>query len=337
MMGFRYIGFFLLMLSGAATGQDLHFSQNFHTPLTINPANTGFVPDGDYRLGINYRKQWSNIMSTPYQTFSAFADARAFENKIENGWLGIGGLMLNDVAGAGSLKSTKFYGSVAYHQMLGNASLLSGGFNLGYVQKSIDVSKLKFPDQFDGHFFNIQLPTAVVFDRTRISYFDIQAGLNYTYFPTDHIYINLGYSMHHVNKAKESFFNDYDAGAIIPQRHIIHTSAMLKVSPNVIISPGIYYTNQARAQEAIAGVNLNYDLSGGGEYQFMLGAWYRNNDAFIALAGLEVNKIKFTFSYDATVSTLKNFNNSRGASEISIIKTGLYPESGNKQILCPRF
>ncbi|MBS1574874.1 MAG: hypothetical protein JST09_06180, partial [Bacteroidetes bacterium] len=36
-----------------SSAQDLHFSQFFNSPLTTNPANTGFIPDGDYRLGIN--------------------------------------------------------------------------------------------------------------------------------------------------------------------------------------------------------------------------------------------------------------------------------------------
>ena len=31
--------------------QDLQFSQFFNAPLLVNPANTGFLPDADYRLG----------------------------------------------------------------------------------------------------------------------------------------------------------------------------------------------------------------------------------------------------------------------------------------------
>ena len=42
----------------SAAGQDLHFSQWFNAPLITNPANTGFIPDADYRLGANYRDQW---------------------------------------------------------------------------------------------------------------------------------------------------------------------------------------------------------------------------------------------------------------------------------------
>ena len=72
--------------------QDLHFSQFMNSPLTTNPANTGFIPDGDYRLGINYRNQWSSIMAVPYKTMSAFGDAQLMQNQSNTGWLGVGGV-----------------------------------------------------------------------------------------------------------------------------------------------------------------------------------------------------------------------------------------------------
>ena len=130
----------------AVQAQDLHFSQFFNSPLTTNPANTGFIPDADYRLGGHFRNQYSNIMSAPYKTVSAFADFQLMRDRLENGWLGLGAVVLSDVAGAGSLRSTKVYGSLAYHQMLGNSSLLSAGFNLGYANKRVDQTNLKYPD-----------------------------------------------------------------------------------------------------------------------------------------------------------------------------------------------
>src|SRR3954468_22930310 len=89
-----------LQLIGFANGQDLHFSQFFNTPLTTNPANTGFIPDADYRLGVQYRNQYSSIMAIPYKTFSIFGDAQLFRDRLENGWLGVGGVILSDVAGS---------------------------------------------------------------------------------------------------------------------------------------------------------------------------------------------------------------------------------------------
>src|SRR5215813_2231473 len=85
----------------SSTAQDLHFSQYFNTPLLVNPANTGFAPDVDYRVGINYRNQWASITPNPYKTMSAWGDIQAFNNRFESGWVGLGGALLRDVAGSG--------------------------------------------------------------------------------------------------------------------------------------------------------------------------------------------------------------------------------------------
>jgi type IX secretion system PorP/SprF family membrane protein len=157
MKALKHIFFSMAVVACCAAdivAQDLHFSQFFNAPLTTNPANTGFIPDADFRISAHYRNQWSNVMSVPYKTISVYGDAQVFRDKIENGWMGLGGYILSDEAGAGGLKSTKIYGSIAYHQMLGASSLLSAGFNVGWANKRINQSKLKFPDQFDGKFFD---------------------------------------------------------------------------------------------------------------------------------------------------------------------------------------
>jgi type IX secretion system PorP/SprF family membrane protein len=274
-------------------------------------------------------------MNVPYKTASIFADAQLFRDKLDNGWLGVGGVILSDVAGVGSLRSTKAYGSVAYHQMLGLSSLLSGGFNVGWANKRIDVSKLKFPDQFDGKFFDNTLPTTVVLNNTSVSYFDMQAGLNYAYFPTENMYFNVGYSIHHVNRPKESFFDEPTSDGRIPMRHIAFANALLKVQDNVILNPNIFYTNQAKASELVIGLNGAYNLSENGEKQLIAGLYYRVGDAAVPMIGFEVNNIRFTFSYDVTMSSLNKFNTYRGAEEFSMIKKGFYSERG--AILCPTF
>ena len=336
---------FLLMLLGmqvvnSLPAQDLHFSQFFNSPLSTNPANTGFIPDADYRLGAHYRNQYSSILSSPYKTISVFGDAQLLRNKIENGWLGIGGLILSDVAGSGGLRSTKIYGSLAYHQQLGNSSLLSAGFNVGWANKRIDISKLSFPDQFDGKFFDNTLPSSVVLNANSVSYLDIQAGLNYAYFPTEDIYINGGYSIHHVNGPQETFFSGVADSSRISMRHIGFANALIKLNDRVIINPNIFYTNQAKSSELVLGLNANYNLSGeGGEKQLIAGIYYRAGDAVIPMVGFELKNIRFTFSYDVTTSPLRNFNNFRGANEFNIIKKGFYGESSGdtRQVFCPKF
>jgi type IX secretion system PorP/SprF family membrane protein len=326
-----------LQLAAKSFSQDLHFSQFFNSPLTTNPANTGFIPDGDYRLGINYRNQWSSIMTVPYKTMSAYGDVQILKDRLENGWVGIGGVILRDVAGTGSLTSTKVYGSVAYHQMLGYSSLLSLGFNIGLANKQISPANLKFPDQFDGKFFDSKLPTGVILDRTNISYLDLQVGMNYAYFPTENIYVNTGFSVHHVNKPEESFFSQNDVSNRVPRRYIGFLNASLKLNDQVIINPNVYYTKQANVSELVGGLTANYNLSGDGQYQLIGGAYYRHKEAVIPMVGLGYNDYTFTFSYDATISSLKNYNNSRGAFEFSLIKQGVLNPNGKRITPCPTF
>jgi type IX secretion system PorP/SprF family membrane protein len=176
-------------------------------------------------------------MSQPYRTYSAFADFQVFRNRLDNGWLGLGGLLLGDVAGTGSLTSAKLYLSAAYHQMLGNSSLLSAGFNVGWASKRINISKLTFPDQFDGRFFDATRPTSVTLSNTGVDYPDIQVGLNYAYFPSTDIYLNAGYSAHHVNRPSETFFSDKSIDDIIPLRHIAFVNASLKAGSNIDPEP----------------------------------------------------------------------------------------------------
>lgn len=327
----------LLAVNISLHAQDLHFSQFFNSPLLTNPANTGFIPDADYRVGVNYRNQWANILNVPYKTMSAWADAQFFRDRLETGWLGLGALILSDKAGSGGLRSDKFYGSVAYHQMLGLSSLLSAGFNVGYASKRIDPSVLKFPDQFNGKFFDGTISPGVIFSSTSSSYFDMQAGVNYAYFPQENVYINAGYSVMHVNKPKESFFDDNTDAGKIPVRHTGFLNAILKVNPRVIINPNVYFTTQAGAMALNGGIKANYALSEYGEAQLVFGVYYRQGDAAIPIAGLEVKNLALTFSYDATVSSLKNFNNYRGAMEFSLIKKGFYSDHSDRQSLCPKF
>lgn len=333
----------LWMMGGVVkvSGQDLHFSQWFNSPLTTNPANTGFIPDADYRLGANYRNQWSTVMAVPYQTMSVWGDAQVFRNRIENGWMGLGGAILKDDAGSSTLTSTEVYASVAYHQMLGYSSLISLGFNAGYINKRINTTNLKFPDQFDGTFFDNHLPTSVEIDQPNVNFFDMQIGMNYAYFPTSNLYLNGGVSVQHINKARESFFTTDPVGfnSLIPRRYIAFASASIKVNDQVIINPGGYYTVEAGSQELSLGLNAAFDLQDNGDQQVIGGLYYRAGDAVIPMIGFIYHNLKLTFTYDATTSSLRNYNNGYGAFEFALESRGFYSQynGDRRQSLCPSF
>lgn len=323
-----------------AKAQDLHFSQFMNSPLVTNPANTGFIPDADYRIGGNYRSQWTSV-PVPYKTASVWGDVQLFRNKIENGWVGVGAVLLNDAAGRGNLRSNKVYASVAYHQMLGLSSLISAGFNAGYASKRIDITKLSFDNQWNGKFFDAVAPSGEAFlTNSNTSYFDLQVGMNYAYFPTENTYINAGLSVHHINKPKETFFTN--SNNEVPRRYIAFLNGSFKMNDDWILNPNSYFSTQAKAKEFVLGGNAAYNVKGDGSIVVFGGAYYRWADAGIAMVGIEMKNIRFTFTYDATMSNLSSFNQANGAWEFSLIKNGYYNEYfGDKntmrQSMCPRF
>ena len=324
----------LAMLSVEAWGQDLHFSQYYNTPLLVNPANTGFNPDFDFRAGVNYRNQWASVGS-PYKTTSAWGDVKLLGNRIENGWIGLGGMLWKDQAGSGSLTGTTGMVSLAYHQMLGYNSLLSGGFSVGYTQKRIDITKLTFDDQWNGVFFDANIPSFEPFATNQVSYVDLQAGINYAYFASENFYFNAGVSVMHINTPRETFFDASVSNNEISRRYNVFLNASVKVVDTWILNPNVYVSMVGNSREILAGINANRDLGDNGARQLIMGVYYRNNDAIIPLFGYQINDLKMTFNYDATISTLSKSNLTRGAYEISIVKSGIFPSSQGRQTRCP--
>ncbi|MDE3235899.1 MAG: PorP/SprF family type IX secretion system membrane protein [Bacteroidota bacterium] len=318
--------------------QDLHFSQYFNAPLLVNPANTGFDPEHDYRIGGNYRNQWANL-GNPYKTMSIWGDAQLFNKRFDNGWVGIGGALLKDEAGGGTLTSLKAYTSVAYHQVLGYDGLLSVGFGAGMVNKRVDVSKLTFDDQWNGKFFDITINPNEPFYYNSVYYFDLQAGINYAYFATDNIYFNAGLSVMHINRPKETFFDpNSNVNNQLDPRYNIFLNSRIKIQDMWILNPNIYYSLMGTASETVLGMNANRKLSDDGSSQLILGMYYRLGDSFIPVIGYQINDLKFTFNYDATTSSLGGYNGTQGAYEISIVKSGIYGGSGGetKALKCPK-
>ncbi|MFW2477246.1 MAG: PorP/SprF family type IX secretion system membrane protein [Sediminibacterium sp.] len=327
-------GIILLLIIGVnVNGQGLHFSQYYNAPLLVNPANTGFNPDYDYRIGGNYRNQWASV-GNPYRTMSAWGDTKLFTNRFENGWMGLGAALYSDKAGSGNLVSTNAYASVAWHQMIGYNSLLSGGFSLGLVTKRIDITKLSFDNQWNGQFFDINVPSNEPFAYSQTSYVDLQVGMNYAYFASDNLYLNAGVSVMHLNTPQESFFSPNVADTRVNRRYTGFVNASMKIEDRWIVNPNIYVSKMSNAWETVVGFNANRDLSGDGAQQLILGVYYRHKDAVIPLVGYQVNDTRFTFNYDATTSNLSSINGARGAYEISIVKSGIFT-NGGRGVKCP--
>jgi type IX secretion system PorP/SprF family membrane protein len=328
----------MMICSLAGFGQDLHFSQYFNAPLLVNPANTGFNPDFDYRVGGNYRKQWATIITNPYKTMSVWGDVQLFNERFDNAWVGVGGALMKDAAGSGNLSATKAYASVAYHQVVGLNSLVSLGFNAGYVSKSIDFTKLTFDDQWNGKFFDVVAPSGENFSTNHQGYFDLQVGMNYALFPSDNAYLNVGISALHINRPHESFFASSKTSTLVPVRYTLFLNGVFKLNDRWIFSSNAYISRMStEASEYMIGGLANYNLSGDGNTQLLGGLYYRVGDAIAPTLGFQLNNLKLTFNYDATMGDLGQYNASRGAYEMSIVKTGVFSQGRGIKCNMPSF
>lgn len=334
-----------MMTVGALKAQDVHFTQYFASPLTLNPALTGLT-QGDVRLAANYRSQWMSVNSTPYMTGTVSYDMATLKGKLPEGdALGIGLLGLFDRSGKGALTNTTVGLSVAYHKSLGaeKKHTISLGIQGYLVQKSIDFSKVKFEDQFDAATGYDNIPTGENFANKDLTYPDFNIGLMYTGRLTEHATMYAGFSVYHLTQPVETF---QGGDHKISSRTSAYLGGSFDLNENMVLYASGLYQRQASAWEALVGGAAGFVLNPGHdmEYQkntvFYLGAWYRYGDALCPYVGFEWSKMQLGFSYDANISKFTAATSGVGAYEISLIFNGNINKRGpqpNYNFACPKF
>lgn len=340
----RYMLFILLLNSTFLSAQDMHFSQFFTNPMIFNPANTGYF-NGNYRLGANYRAQWPFAVQgkfVTFQNYDAFADFSFLEkliNKID--FAGIGIYALNDQAGDGNLRTSKFNISLAYHKGLEkhNRYMLSGGFGFTMVNRALDFKKLYFNNQWTGRDFNTGLPNGEPIQSQNAWYYDLSAGLMLRMGFSEKYSLSAGASLFHINRPKDTF---YGSNNRIGMKTVGQLSFHAQLSQETDLSANFIFAYQKKAIEACIGILAGYGpVSYRKEplYKLYAGAYYRTRDAFIPMIGGQLGPVRILASYDFTVSKLVTYNSGVGAFELSLSYTGKFPRQGNniKKVYCPKF
>jgi type IX secretion system PorP/SprF family membrane protein len=335
------IVFAIVLLPTKASAQDIHFSQFYASPLTLNPALTGKV-NGNYRVAGIFRSQWGGIPNGSGPTFgtpSASFDMPFFVGKKKKDAVGVGVAFVNDYSNGKLYKLTRGILSVSYIKSLGSNGKhqLSLGFQGGIQQNKGGM--FRFSDQFtDAVYQNGSSSVdASLNDQSKIIP-DFNAGLFYNGALTQKLTYYAGFSMFHLFEPKEQFGTGNTS--VLPRRYVVHTGLEWDISNKFTLYPGLIYMNQAKNQELNFGTNIGFHLKNTPDKRTTLyaGAWYRNKDAFIAMLGMEMYRIRVGLSYDVTTSTLKN-PNTRGSFEISLIYVGRFLSIGDKNVFlfCPRF
>ncbi|MBX9450088.1 MAG: PorP/SprF family type IX secretion system membrane protein [Taibaiella sp.] len=314
----------LLPFNNEVSAQDIHFTQFNMNPLSVNPAFTGAFA-GDLRVSGIYRDQW-RLPSTGKATFSTFAasiDMPIIKDLAVDDYLAAGIQLYNDVAGDGNMANFTALASVAYHKFLGldGKKALTVGIQGGYVQKSLDLSKLYFGDEFvDGDWFRGSTAEEL---QNRASSYLINAGIAWSHAVNDRFSYVIGAGANNLNMPAESFNRrpaNKDVGLYI--RYTGQLGAIYQVNERFSLRPAVLFQTQASANEIIAGNEFHYTL--GNDYEkstspaIFAGLWYRHEDAVMGTVGVEWSGFRLGFGYDVTTSSAADFNNGVGGFEVSL-------------------
>ncbi len=321
-----------LILALHTFGQDLHMSQFYETPFLRNPALAGIF-EGDVRVNAVYRDQWNSV-TTGYRTGSLSGE---YKMPVGNGddFVTWGMQLFYDRAGSVSFTQTKVLPALNYHKSISNEknTYLSLGFMGGWVQHSIDLSKVTTNSQYDGMGIgeNITNPN--------YSYLDGSVGLSFNSVLKNDANSNyyIGASYHHFNRPKNSFYKNKN----------------IELNPKLVFSGGLSldvneysymkiegdYSRQGSFRETVFGAMYGFKFGAypdEPDYVLHFGTYIRWNDALIPVIKLDYDPFSVSFSYDANISKLKPSSHGRGGFEIGISWIGKLADRSNPYFK-PRF
>ncbi|MCH2046652.1 MAG: PorP/SprF family type IX secretion system membrane protein [Saprospiraceae bacterium] len=369
---FSKLTFFVLVCTAIiypnqeAEAQDPRFSQYYAAPMRINPAMVG-VMDGSWRVGVNYRTQWSAVLGKAYKTFGAMGDVRI--PVFKDDFVGVGIGAMTDVSGVGNYNTTDVNLGFSYRKKLSqksryirnsSVSYLVAGAQIGFGQRAIKWDNLTYSTQWVGETgtYNTQIYSGENPNvRTSRMYFDASAGLMWygTFGRRRSVYAGAG--VYHLNRpdislfnrpAKDSLGNSLGSGVEnLYMRWVLQAGGEVLVggrNSSISLLPGVVTMFQGPSTEINAGLGVRYKAPKYDDFAFRLSVWTRlandfsgsiGSDALIFIVGLDYLNFQFGISYDVNISALRAASSGRGAMEFSLIYTN--PGDAKRRDGCPSF
>lgn len=342
-----------IMASSSLHGQDPHFGQFYAAPLQVNPAMTG-VHTGSYRVGLNFRDQWSNVVEDPFRTYAVSFDSRY---RIGRGdFLAFGLNALHDRAGASPYTRTQGYLNLAYmKQLSGNRyrtsdQYLIGGLQLGAGQHALNPGSLWFSNQFNPGSVSVDpsAPSGEQWGGGQVNsgvYMDFNAGILYYALFDDDASFYIGGSAQHLNGPNISFFDN--TSQALYQKWLVQAGGQIPFSDELSLLPAAIAMFQGPSMTVLAGGNFRYSNHDWRELAIRAGVWAqvsRQEDAkgsdfglpaVIFATILEVERLNLGFSYEVNAGYLNRPTDGRGAFEISLIY--IQPAEKREKVNCPKF
>ena len=303
---------FLFIVTFAAKAQDPQFSQFYANRLYLNPAFAG--TERCPRIGLNYRNQWPSL-DQGFVTYSASYDQHV--NAISGG---LGLMAVRDEAGAGAVTRQDISMMYAYQLNITRFFSMTAGAQVTYIDKSVDWSKLTFGDMIDPRQGLIYQTNEVPINKPARG-MDFSVGV----LAFSEKYYG-GFAVHHITEPNipltatgNGATTTPDVKSVIPRKYTVHFGAVIPIKGlggvnKGSISPNFVFQNQAKFTQFNYGFYATRGVIIGG-------LWVRhsttNFDAITVMAGVHMDRFKFGYSYDLTVSSLGQ--GPGGSHEISFV------------------
>ncbi len=296
----------LILGSFVMNAQDIHFSQFYSSPLTLNPALTGNF-NGFYRVTGIYRNQYPGLTQgkPAFSTPSVGLDFSLLREKIKTGALGVGLVFFNDQQNGKTFNHNQILASLAYNMSFGKKSQfqLGLGFQGGIAMTKMDFSNFQFGEGFNPDLTydpNYNGETFITGNRIKGVF---NAGLFTKYEFIQGMRFYVGYSFNNATRYKQDFLaNSVDYR--LPFRHTLHGGWEFDIKDKAVIIPGFLFQSQSKTTETnfglTAGIHVIKDPAK--RATLYLGLWNRLNKAnytIIPKIGFEWKGFRAGFAYDA--------------------------------------
>ncbi len=174
-----YLSLVFILTVTVVRGQDIHFSQFYMSPLTLNPALTG-VMNCNTRIVGNYRNQWASVLGKgSYNTYAVSYDQKMPVGRYDN--FGFGANLWSDVAGSLDFQTLSLKISGSYARRVGGdrrkSHYLVLGAEAGGAQRSIDYTNAQWPVQVENGEFAPGIGSGEVNLQDNFLFGDIGVGL----------------------------------------------------------------------------------------------------------------------------------------------------------------
>ncbi len=279
--------FGLILIFTKSNAQQLpQYSQYFWGDYVINPAFTGSSDFSPIR--VTYRKQWVGFNGSP-ETIT-LGGHTSINNKI-----GLGGLIFKDATG-GAISQSGAMVNYAYRLELKTNSILSFGLSGVFNQYTFDNNKVNAFYQND---MALQGGKQTSFAP------DVSFGVLYQFNQK----LKIGLSVNQLIQSKLVKLNNVTLANQLIRHYYSYTSYNFILNDNFELEPSVLVKT---TEVTPIQVDLNARLTF--KKLIWFGVSYRTSDAVVSLFGINYKNLLIGYSYDATISELKEV--SSGSHEI---------------------